>query len=174
MSESNNKEGVKVPWFFTGTILFAILLSLLFLNPDTSNSSTEVSEKESLSYSDTILIANDSIKDRLYAEYGLQVLKVNYDKYHNDWTFKLKNVSNRIIGDSKQLSLKLIYKVTDLKTDEVVKADYTFLNVNKLQVGETIQLHPNVSWSAYVGVKYRIDFWMENFPMCPYFLKLNY
>ena len=109
MSESNNKEGVKVPWFFIGTILFAILLSLLFLNPDTSNSPTEVSEKESLSYSDTILVANDSIKDRLYAEYGLQVLKVNYDKYHNDWIFKLKNVSNRIIGDSKQLSLKLTF-----------------------------------------------------------------
>lgn len=88
MSESNNKEGVKVPWFFIGTILFAILLSLLFLNPDTSNSSTEVSEKESLSYSDTLLVGNDSLRtDMLRRDYGFYIVKNKLDlslfSYHN-------------------------------------------------------------------------------------------
>lgn len=81
-------------------------------------------------YSDTILIANDSVKDRLYSEYGLQVLKVNYDKYHNDRTFKLKNVSNRIIRNEREVTLKLTYNVTDLEAGEVVRSNYTYLSVN--------------------------------------------
>lgn len=44
-----------------------------------------------------------------------------------------------------QLSLKLTYKVTDLKTDEVVKWQIIHFLMLIMQVGETIQLHPNVS-----------------------------
>lgn len=168
-----NEKGIKTP-IWGGIILLIIVVAIILDIFSVKLPGNTDRPSDILDYSDTILIANDSVKDRLYSEYGLQVLEVNYDKYRSNWTFKFKNISNHIIGNAQEMSFKLTYKVTNLKTHEVVKSDYTFLDFNKLQSKEIVQLHPYINWTAYLGVKYRIDFWIENLPMCPYFIKLNY
>ena len=168
-----SKKGIKAPLW--GGIILLIMVVAIILDLFSVKLPGDVNRQSNvLDYNDTILIANDSVKDRLYSEHGLQVLKITYDKYHDDWIFKLKNVANHTIGDARELTLKLTYKVVDLKTDEIVKADYSYLRFNKFQPGEMVQLHPYIGWKAYIGVKYRVDFWIENLPMKPYFLKLNY
>lgn len=181
MAGNNNKSLWKALAVFIG-----IILVVKCMVPRSNSGTTDVistsNEMTIPNCSDTIFVGNDSINDMLNVKHGLQVVDCKFERvgytdvggYGINFFLKMRNVSEQVIGDESEMSLKLSYKVLDDKTDETIKSDYTYLSFNKLSPNEFIRLEPYVSWTYVSGRKYRVYLWIDDIPMQPIVVRMGY
>ena len=167
--EKNKKSGYYI--FFAIIFIFLAIIMCTSLNNNYTTQNNETEQVTQDVISDTILIANDSVMDRLKVNYGLQVMEYGYRKvnytdtggYGTDFFIKFKNLR----GTTLDNSYKLYYKAIDSKTNEVLESNYTYLTFNKISPNEVVQLEPYINWTHTAGEKYILYLWIEDIPMRP-------
>lgn len=164
-------KGLIIFIFFIILLVSTLMFTANLPQPNTNENNFGVENKAEVFVSDTILVNNDSIPDKLKVKYGLQVIDYGYRKvnitgtrgYSMDFFIKIKNLRNKTLdGD-----LKLNYKVIDPKTNEVIRSDYSYLHFKNILPDEIIKLEPYLSWTYRTGKKYILYLWIEDIPMRP-------
>lgn len=164
-------KGLIIFIFFIILLVSTLMFTANLPLPNTNENNFGVENKAEVFVSDTILVNNDSLPDKLKVKYGLQVMDYSYRRvgltetrgYSMDFSIKIKNLRNKPLNGK----LELNYKVIDPKTNEVVKSDYSFLRFNNILPNEIIQLEPYLSWTYRTGKKYILYLWIEDIPMKP-------